>query len=222
MRFTPNLKWNLTKLNLGYIHAPLTALGPGRRVGVWLCGCARNCPGCLSPEFADFKAGEALTATNLTRIVLDLAKKHRLSAVTISGGEPFARPRPLKTLVSGLRSGGIEDILVYTGYWAYDLTEEFPWIEKYISALVDGPFERQNPSKEIFRGSDNQSLNIFEYRDYFITRSYLNWKKVEKRQAQIVVDPDLRLRILGIPGPGDYDHLFEPFPTPPPEDEPTA
>ena len=36
------------KLQLNKAHFPVTALGPGRRIGIWVQGCSIQCPGCVS------------------------------------------------------------------------------------------------------------------------------------------------------------------------------
>ena len=37
-------------IRLNKAHYPVTALGPGRRIGLWLQGCALACPGCISQD----------------------------------------------------------------------------------------------------------------------------------------------------------------------------
>ena len=37
-------------MNVARVLYPVRVLGPGRRVGLWLCGCQRACPGCSNPE----------------------------------------------------------------------------------------------------------------------------------------------------------------------------
>ena len=32
------------------VHFPVTALGPGRRLGVWVQGCSIGCAGCLAHD----------------------------------------------------------------------------------------------------------------------------------------------------------------------------
>ncbi len=40
-------------VNLFSLAWPVTSLGPGRRVVLWVAGCRKRCPGCISPEMQD-------------------------------------------------------------------------------------------------------------------------------------------------------------------------
>ena len=37
-------------MRIGRILYPIKALGPGTRIGIWVQGCPRECPGCANPE----------------------------------------------------------------------------------------------------------------------------------------------------------------------------
>lgn len=34
---------------------PVEVLGPGKRIGIWFCGCPRRCEGCSNPELWEFQ-----------------------------------------------------------------------------------------------------------------------------------------------------------------------
>lgn len=38
------------KIAVNRLHWPVTVLGPGRRVGIWMQGCSIGCPGCVSRD----------------------------------------------------------------------------------------------------------------------------------------------------------------------------
>lgn len=47
------------------IMAPITVLGPGSRVGLWVQGCALACPGCASRDTWDPGGGHAVDVSRL-------------------------------------------------------------------------------------------------------------------------------------------------------------
>ena len=34
---------------------PIEVLGPGKRIGIWFCGCPHKCKGCSNPELWEFQ-----------------------------------------------------------------------------------------------------------------------------------------------------------------------
>ena len=40
----------MTMLALSRMHFPVTTLGPGNRIGIWVQGCTIRCPGCVSAD----------------------------------------------------------------------------------------------------------------------------------------------------------------------------
>jgi anaerobic ribonucleoside-triphosphate reductase activating protein len=102
-----------------------------------------------------------------------------------------------------LRQGGLEDILIYSGLTAPALLAAYPWVQSLSAALVAGPFDQNRPAREIYRGSANQELTLF---DQALAPLYQTWAKQTQRQAQTLVAAG-RLWLLGIPGLGDYERL---------------
>lgn len=62
------------------------ALGPGLRYVVWTQGCLKRCPGCISPESQQITPRVIM---GISALATDNVKNSRISAITISGGEPF-------------------------------------------------------------------------------------------------------------------------------------
>src|SRR4051794_30769668 len=98
---------------LSRIHFPLTTLGPGRRIGIWLQGCSIRCPGCISLD--TWAKGRGATTVDA---VLDSVRPWLAAAdgITVSGGEPFDQEAALEALLHGLRARTSADILVFSGY----------------------------------------------------------------------------------------------------------
>ncbi|MDR1084333.1 MAG: radical SAM protein [Deltaproteobacteria bacterium] len=206
-RSKPADRNRLGYLYVGFLHAPLTVLGPGTRVGLWLAGCGKNCTGCLSPELAEPRPEQKYPLDLLLAQILDLAKKNKAAGLTVSGGEPFDQGPELLFMAKILKTHGLRDILVYSGEKKDTLLKKYPDLTDFISALVDGPYEQDRPSKEIFRGSAGQTLHVF---DEGLKEMYQAWSARTQRQVQILVSQN-RIRLLGIPGQGGFDRLKDLF-----------
>lgn len=99
---------------IAWTHFPVTALGPGNRLGLWLQGCERRCPGCISPESWDPVGGRAMTAAQVGELCRGVAFLAR--GLTVSGGEPFAQPAFLLELLALCRDAGIGTAVDSSGY----------------------------------------------------------------------------------------------------------
>lgn len=142
---------------------PIRVLGPGERLGIWVTGCKRNCPGCMTPELQDQNAGREMDCSH----ILNAAKKvpGPVDGVTISGGEPFDQPEQLHQLVMLLRKELTEDILIYTGYTLEQLQARgCPFTDGVlasIAALIDGAYVEALDDGVGLRGSSNQKIHAF-------------------------------------------------------------
>src|SRR6185369_10559474 len=100
------------KVALSRVHYPVTTLGPGERIGIWFQGCSIRCPGCISAD-TWARRGPDLTVSHLLESMDAWLAK--CDGVTISGGEPFEHPQALTELLTGIRSRGNCNMLVYSG-----------------------------------------------------------------------------------------------------------
>lgn len=99
-----------------------------------------------------------MTEVDIERILRSIEPDH-IHGVTLCGGEPLA-PYNIDGMYSIIcaireRFGNTKTIWVYTGY----LFEEVPdYIKNSVDYIMDGKYEKDNPTKKPFRGSDNQCL----------------------------------------------------------------
>ena len=146
------------RLHLSRLHFPITTLGPGRRIGIWLQGCTIGCPGCVSADTWDRTKGETTVARVLEAIAPWLSAA---DGVTISGGEPLQQSAALEQLLHGIReaSGKGLDLLVYSGFpWEKIASRVMGW-NGLADALIAGPFLQSAAQTLAWRGSDNQTLH---------------------------------------------------------------
>ena len=142
---------------------PVEALGPGKRIGIWVVGCHRGCLGCSNPELWSTENRESVSVANLVQVISAICEENQVDGFTISGGEPMNQPEELLELVEKLSSFS-QDILVFSGYTYEELldSEDKAQVLDYIAVLVDGPYIQENNQRLVLRGSTNQRILLFE------------------------------------------------------------
>lgn len=150
-------------MNVARILYPVQVLGPGNRVGIWLCGCSRACKGCSNPELWDQKPELEVSPSEVYSLIQKVASSHLIDGFTITGGEPMDQAQSLSELL-GLISEFSNDILVYTGYRIEELkgrndSSTDSVLEK-ISVLIDGAYVEELNNNTVLRGSSNQRIHV--------------------------------------------------------------
>lgn len=97
------------------LYHPVTTLGPGERIVVWTCGCAKHCPGCANPELWEARPETALPNERLAALLLDLAARTGAHRLTFTGGDPLEQADDLAEVLAAVRPA-FDDVLVYTGF----------------------------------------------------------------------------------------------------------
>lgn len=194
------------RLSLSRIHFPVTTLGPGRRIGIWLQGCSIRCPGCISADTWPFQAEGADIADVLASIEAWLPKAE---GITVSGGEPFDQPQALLALLRALRARTAVDILVYSGYPLESLDPVLCHADGLIDALVSDPFDRARDQTLPLRGSDNQRLHRLTELGRQRFTAYDVARGDRSPAFDVMFDADGAVWLAGIPRPGDLERLAE-------------
>lgn len=142
---------------------PVEALGPGKRIGVWVSGCGRRCEGCSNPELWIRRDEQRITVPRLTEVLRRLFMAHEVDGITITGGEPFDQAEALAALVRNMRPL-TEDILVYTGYTLEALRarqdDATNALLSGIAVLIDGEYRAALNDGAPLRGSSNQRIHM--------------------------------------------------------------
>ena len=162
---------------------PVEVLGPGKRVGIWFCGCPRRCEGCSNPELWNFQEKYRTTPQSIFNLVMKIAEKEPIDGFTITGGDPMYQATELQQLIL-LLSKISNDILVYTGYKIEELPQESL---QGISVLIDGEYIESKNTDVILRGSSNQVIYILDKR---VTQKYIEYCISTKNQIQNFVTPN--------------------------------
>lgn len=199
------------KISINKAHFPVSVLGPGKRLGIWLQGCSIGCKGCVSQDTWESDPGRDMTIAQL------LAWCRKTTAgifdgVTISGGEPFDQPQALAALLDSLikwRSGSKLDfdILCYSGYPLSTLQKNHAQLMEKLDALIPEPYIDAKPLTHIWRGSSNQPLMPMSDRGHRAYTPYLNAQADNAaKRIQTMIDGE-RVWYVGIPGRGDMAAL---------------
>lgn len=149
---------------------PVEVLGPGKRIGIWFCGCPHKCKGCSNPELWDFQERYNVSIETIMSLVNNITKDNHIDGFTITGGDPMCQSDDLQKLLSCLREIN-SDILVYTGYKIEELCNT--QLEN-ISVLIDGKYIEQQNNNCTLRGSDNQRIHILDEKIRGKYEEYLN------------------------------------------------
>ena len=163
-------------MNLARILYPVQVLGPGNRIGLWLCGCNRACKGCSNPELWVQREELEINVQDIASLIRKISDSHKVDGFTISGGEPFLQADELLLLLSYLTPIS-SDILIYTGYRLEELRElnskSINGILDSAAVIIDGAYVEDLNNDSVLRGSSNQQIHIMnpDYEDTY--RQYL-------------------------------------------------
>jgi anaerobic ribonucleoside-triphosphate reductase activating protein len=193
-------------LRLRRVAYPVTTLGPGRRVVLWVTGCSRGCPGCISPELQDPAVGRELAISRvLSRL---LAIDRGLDGITLTGGEPFEQARALAELLHGMAEVRPEwNVLVYSGYELTRLRqcgEAVRCLLEQTDILVAGPYLASWPQQHPLAGSGNQQVHYLSRRGRALRG---RCEVPPAQQANLGAGPDGRDLLIGILSPAERARL---------------
>jgi anaerobic ribonucleoside-triphosphate reductase activating protein len=192
------------KVSLSRIHFPVTTLGPGRRIGIWLQGCSIRCPGCISSDTWAAKTPDLEVSELLERLGFWLQE---CDGVTISGGEPFEQPEALGSLLRELRRSKDTNILVYSGRPLEELKAHPLIQEGVIDCLISDPFDSRAPQTKYLRGSDNQRMSLLTVRGEQVFGGVDRPATNADRRLDVMFDEGGAVWLAGIPSRGDMARL---------------
>jgi anaerobic ribonucleoside-triphosphate reductase activating protein len=161
---------------------PVEVLGPGKRIGIWFCGCPHRCKGCSNPELWELDEKYRTNIDTICLLLSEIAKHNKVEGITITGGEPFYQASELLALLPKVRTIS-DDILVYSGYTLAELRkfDESEQVLSQISCLVDGRYIEEQNNRRFFFGSNNQ--NVYVFMDH-LTNVYTDYLVKEKCEIQ--------------------------------------
>lgn len=203
------MSWSLEiEILISRLHDPVTVLGFGRRIGIWMQGCTVGCSGCIARDTWDFDQSRAVTVEEVVAWCESRLLDGR-DGITISGGEPFDQPEALAELLKGLNElaalqDGEVDVLVYSGRNFRQLEYRHTELLRQIDAVIAGPFMQHRPTDKPWMGSANQEL---------IALTQLGQKRYAdllpgtgRKRVQFQVE-DGRIWMIGVPDIGEMESI---------------
>jgi anaerobic ribonucleoside-triphosphate reductase activating protein len=186
-------------LRLARAHFPVTALGPGVRLGIWVQGCTLACAGCISRDTWDPAAGVSVGIDELLDDVHQ-AIGEGAHGITVSGGEPMQQARALAAFLRGVREIGAAsfDILLYTGYELSELDILQQETAALADVLITGRYAVTAPTRLIWRGSANQRMHLQTSLARSRYASYVD-EEPDAPPIQVETDPEGNAWWVGVP-----------------------
>ena len=163
-------------MNVARSLYPVKVLGPGNRIGIWLCGCHRACHGCSNPELWNARPEYEISVDGLMQLIYSVQKSYTIDGFTITGGEPMNQAEDLSVLVDHLAELS-DDILVYSGYRMDELIHRdsaTQHILETVAVLIDGEYIEEKNNGSRLRGSSNQEIHILNRKFASRYRQYLD------------------------------------------------
>jgi len=173
---------HLKRINIGRIIYPITGLGKGNRLGIWVRGCNLGCEECMSKDLWEFDDKSYMTIQDIYNTILKY--KTKIDGVTISGGEPFLQIKELIILIQLIKKNITNDIIIYSGFNKKELKElflnDYIKLKSLVSVIITGRYEMNLNHSIGLAGSINQEYIICD-------NNYdLNYLKNYKRKIDIV------------------------------------
>jgi anaerobic ribonucleoside-triphosphate reductase activating protein len=193
-----------SSISLSRIHFPVTALGPGRRLGIWFQGCSIRCPGCISGDTWRFSESSIKPQDIVSQLDGWL---QQCDGVTVSGGEPFDQPVALVELLQRIRAAKATNVLLYSGYPIERIAPVLRQVEGLVDALISDPYLVTEPQQKPLRGSDNQRLHLLTPLGVELFGRYAQADLGCAPQLDLMLDEDGTAWLAGIPRRGDLPRL---------------
>lgn len=199
------------KISINKAHFPVSVLGPGKRIGIWLQGCSIGCKNCVSQDTWERDPGRDMSVARLLAWCRKTAA-NGFDGVTISGGEPFDQPQALAALLDGLikwrKDSKLDfDLLSYSGYPLATLQKQHADILARLDALIPEPYIDAKPLTHVWRGSANQTLELLSERGKARYTKFVNTLADDtSKRIQTMLDGE-RVWYVGIPARGDMAAL---------------
>lgn len=195
------------KMVLHHLAYPVSALGPGLRVVLWMAGCRQHCKGCIAPQLQNPESGKIIAVDRLLRHILGLTLP--LDGITVTGGEPFDQALVLAQFLGKLKQERPDwNCLLFSGYTlaALEHTVTMNGLLQFADILVDGPFQDNLAADHPLAGSKNQMVHYLTKRGAGLRRVIENDRA---DRADLGLGSDRKHMLIGIVNAKERSQLHE-------------
>ena len=189
------------------IAYPVTSLGPGRRMGIWVQGCSLKCPGCISKDTWDERSGTLIDEQQLAKSVAEIISQENLDGIAVTGGEPTNQASSLSQFLAiVLNELPQVNTVIFSGVEKEKLLADFTELTQYIDLAICGPYVVDLPSDRPLISSDNQQYVPCSNRG----EELLSMISDASFQHEIQFDVDIDdITMVGLPFPHGMELLEE-------------
>ncbi|MCL2200660.1 MAG: radical SAM protein [Oscillospiraceae bacterium] len=165
---------------------PVSTLGPGKRIAVWVRGCTKKCEHCINPDLWGERRDKDIPVSQLLGFIGNIIDKNPVDGITLTGGDPLEQDGETLAFISGIHNK-CPDILVYTGYTLSELDslwtrEKMTALKENAAVVIDGRYiHHLNDGLSSLRGSTNQQIHFF---DEDLRPQYERYMRETGRQVQ--------------------------------------
>jgi anaerobic ribonucleoside-triphosphate reductase activating protein len=135
------------------------SLGQYNRFAIWVQGCLKRCPGCISKDSQPLDGGYDADTVELAGAVINAPD---IEGITISGGEPFLQSDALVDLINRIKSKKDIGVIIYTGNDFEEIKENK--LTKFCDIIIDGVYMEDKNDGLSLRGSSNQNVCLISTR----------------------------------------------------------
>ncbi|ACV21415.1 anaerobic ribonucleotide reductase-activating protein [Slackia heliotrinireducens] len=194
-------------IQISRIAFPITSLGPGRYLGLWVQGCSIACPGCISKDTWDKQGGTSADEQWLSDLIIKTIREENLDGIVVTGGEPTEQASSLEQVLSlvteklpGMR------VVMFSGIPREDLLANHATLISSIDLAICGPYISDLPSQRPLIASENQQYAICSDRGYELLTNASTTNVVNSIQVNI---NDGDVTMVGLPFPHGMEALEE-------------
>lgn len=195
-------------LQVSRILSPVTALGPGRRVGIWVQGCTLACTGCASQDTWSPTGGVSMPVAGVAELLVSLMERdEQITGLAVTGGEPAQQPAALAHVIAEVRSAAESmareiDVLLFSGYSYPVLARRAAPLVDVVDTIIAGRYRAERG----FDGPLGTTANQTIHRVTPLGERRCAPDRLGDSAMQVTMDGD-QLLLVGIPRPGDLERM---------------